>query len=180
MVMQRTRWGAIAVLTLFAASATLVRGGNKKSSSTPEFRTSDRCVACHNGMRTKAGEDFSIGLDWRSSIMANSSRDPYWQASVRRETLDHPESSVVIQDECSHCHMPIVEYQARVQDKKAEVFSHLPFNADNKDNAEALDAFSCSVRPQNSKKTLVPRPTYSATVVIYSPHHHHPRTQHAH
>ena len=28
-------------------------------------------------------------MDWRSSIMANSSRDPYWQASVRRETIDH-------------------------------------------------------------------------------------------
>ena len=23
--------------------------------------------------------------------MANSSRDPYWQGSVRRESMDHPE-----------------------------------------------------------------------------------------
>ena len=44
--------------------------------------------------------------------MANSSRDPYWQASVRRETIDHPEATAEIQDECSVCHMPIVRYEA--------------------------------------------------------------------
>ena len=177
--MQKTLWVSIAVLTLFAASATLVRGGNKKSSSTaPEFRTSDRCVACHNGMKTKAGEDFSIGLDWRSSIMANSSRDPYWQASVRRETLDHPESSAVIQDECSHCHMPIVEYQARVQDKKAELFSRLPFNQDNKGNAEAADGVSCSVCHQISKKNLGTRASFVGNFVIDPPEVSNQRPEH--
>ena len=55
----------------------------------PQFHTSDRCVACHNGLLTPSGQDVSIGFDWRASIMANSSRDPYWQASVRRETIDH-------------------------------------------------------------------------------------------
>ena len=72
----------IAILILFTASATLLRGG-EEGRSAPMFRTSDRCVACHNGMKTKSGEDYSIGVDWRASIMANSSRDPYWQGSVR-------------------------------------------------------------------------------------------------
>jgi hypothetical protein len=176
--MQKTLWGSIAVLALFAASATLVRGGNKKSSSTPEFRTSDRCVACHNGMKTKAGEDFSIGLDWRSSIMANSSRDPYWQASVRRETIDHPESSVVIQDECLHCHMPIVEYEARVQDKKAELFSHLPFDPDKKDDAKAADGVSCAVCHQISKKNLGTRASFVGNFVIDPPEVPNQRPEH--
>src|SRR5215472_15594504 len=51
------------------------------------FQTSDRCQACHNGLTTPTGEDISIGVSWRSSIMANSGRDPYWMASVRRETI---------------------------------------------------------------------------------------------
>ena len=55
------------------------------------FETSDRCVACHNGLTTATGEDISIGVHWRTSMMANSARDPYWMASVRRETIDHPE-----------------------------------------------------------------------------------------
>ena len=41
-------------------------------------------------MTTAAGEDLSIGLAWRTSMMGNSSRDPYWMASVRRETVDLP------------------------------------------------------------------------------------------
>jgi hypothetical protein len=35
------------------------------------FQTSDRCIACHNGMVTASGEEISIGLDWRASLMAN-------------------------------------------------------------------------------------------------------------
>src|SRR5262245_65282045 len=53
------------------------------------FQPSDRCFACHNGLSTSAGEDISIGFAWRPSMMANSARDPYWQAGVRRETVDH-------------------------------------------------------------------------------------------
>ena len=35
------------------------------------FQTSDRCVACHNGLTTSTGEDISIGVHWRTSMMAN-------------------------------------------------------------------------------------------------------------
>jgi hypothetical protein len=177
--MRKTPWGSIAVLTLLTACPILLRGGNGNSSSTPNFRTSDRCVACHNGMKTKAGEDFSIGLDWRSSIMANSSRDPYWQASVRRETIDHPESSVVIQDECSHCHMPIVEYEARVQNKKAEIFSHLPFDPNNKKaNAEAEDGVSCSVCHQISQEKLGTPASFNGNFIIAPTELHNQRPEH--
>ena len=64
-------------------------------------------MACHNGLLTPSGEDVSIGVGWRASMMANSARDPYWQASVRRETIDHPERRAEIEDECSICHMPM-------------------------------------------------------------------------
>ncbi|MDH3423007.1 MAG: hypothetical protein OEN00_08435, partial [Gemmatimonadota bacterium] len=47
------------------------------------FLTSDRCLACHKGVSTSTGVDVSIGYDWRASMMANSARDPYWQAAVR-------------------------------------------------------------------------------------------------
>src|SRR5215468_4737173 len=70
------------------------------------FQTSDRCFACHNGLSTAAGEDISIGFGWRPSMMANSARDPYWHAGVRREVIDHAESKSAIEDECSKCHMP--------------------------------------------------------------------------
>ena len=93
--------GALRCMVLAAAVAMVTAIGAvaaraEKKTPAVEFRTSDRCVACHNGLLTASGDDVSIGFDWRASIMANSSRDPYWQGSVRREAIDHPESKAAI------------------------------------------------------------------------------------
>src|SRR4051794_4667293 len=61
------------------------------------FVTSDRCIACHSNFFTDAGQDVSIAYHWRASIMANSSRDPYWQAAIRREVQDHPGAKAAIE-----------------------------------------------------------------------------------
>ena len=79
------------------------------------FQASDRCFACHNGLSTSAGEDISIGFSWRPTMMANSARDPYWQAGVRRETIDHASAKAAIEDECSKCHMPMARFQSHVR-----------------------------------------------------------------
>src|SRR4030095_17218134 len=70
------------------------------------FQTSDRCFACHNGLATSAGEDISIGLSWRSTMMANSARDPYWQAGVRRGTPGPPMDFGGVQGRCARCATP--------------------------------------------------------------------------
>src|SRR5262245_51859935 len=77
------------------------------------LETSDNCLACPNGLTAPDGEDVSIGVSWRASMMAHSSRDPYWQASVRRETIDHPTASRAIEDECATCHMPMARTVAQ-------------------------------------------------------------------
>ena len=82
------------------------------------FLTFDNCMACHNGLSTSKGEDVSIGFDWRASMMANSARDPYWQASVRREVRDHAGSAAAIEHECSLCHMPMAHVQERSQGRR--------------------------------------------------------------
>jgi hypothetical protein len=165
--MQRLSLKLLALLTLFAPVWLLA--ADKHSNSAPAFQTSDRCVACHNGMKTQAGEDFSIGIDWRASVMANSSRDPYWQGSVRRETIDHPPASAEIQDECSHCHMPMAFYQSHLEGKKNEVFSHLPFDMDKTADAEAADGVSCSVCHQISKKNLGTPESFVGNFIIDPP-----------
>ena len=120
----------------------------------PHFVAGERCMACHNGMVTASGRDLSFGLDWRTSMMANSARDPYWQAAVRRETLDHPESSAAIQNECSRCHMPMANAEARARGGLGEVFTHLPIGPKPKGALEpvhaahdalAADGVSCTV-----------------------------------
>jgi len=141
-----------------------------------EFRTSDRCVACHNGLKTRAGEDISIGFEWRASIMANSARDPYWQGSVRREAIDHPESAKKVEDDCSNCHMPIEHITAKAEGREAEVFAHLPLTAAHKGSAEAADGVSCSVCHQIASDGLGTPQTFSGNVVIAATNDkkHHP------
>ena len=167
--MQKHIWHAIAITGIVIACVSLVRGGDRQSVLKPEFHTSDRCVACHNGLTTKSGEDISIGLDWRPSMMANSSRDPYWQASVRRELMDHPESRPAIEDECSVCHMPITHLQAKSEGRKAEIFAHLPFNPGNKDNAAAEDGVTCSVCHQIANEKLGTRETFNGAFKLDNP-----------
>src|SRR5881394_2834094 len=116
------------------------------------FQTSDRCFARHNGLATSSGEDISIGLNWRATMMANSARDPYWQAGVRRETIDHPEPKAAIEDECSICHMPMARYQAKYEGKEGEVFSHLEKGADAPMDRLARDGVSCSLCHQITKE----------------------------
>lgn len=110
------------------------------------FEPGDTCMVCHNNLVTRTGEDVSIGADWRASMMANSARDPYWQAAVRRETMDHPAARETIEDECSICHMPMTTYPARAAGGKGRIFDHLPLGRpDDADAALASDGVSCSV-----------------------------------
>lgn len=131
------------------------------------FRTSERCVACHNGLKTSKGEDVSIGFDWSASIMANSSRDPYWQGSVRRESIDHPESTQAIQDECTICHMPAVRMADRDAKRHTDAFTrfeHMKLFPEGDRAAE--DGVTCSVCHQIEKTGLGTDATFVGNVVI--------------
>jgi hypothetical protein len=130
------------------------------------FQTSDRCFACHNGLTTSAGEDISIGLSWRPTMMANSARDPYWQAGVRRETVDHPESKAAIEDECAVCHMPMARFQSKYEGKDAEVFSRLVFGSNDKMDRMAQDGVSCSMCHQITQEKLGTRESWVGGFVV--------------
>jgi len=160
----RSGLGRIFVCSLLLCGASVI--AEDSSREKVKFQTSDRCLACHNGLTTSAGKDVSIGLDWRASIMANSSRDPYWQASIRRETIDHPESKSALEDECSICHMPITRYEAKANRRQGEIFKHMPFNSNQKDNAKAEDGVSCSVCHQISAQKLGTRQSFVGGFVV--------------
>jgi len=154
----------------------MVLGGDEQAALKAKFQTSDRCVACHNGLSTPTGRDVSIGLAWRASIMANASRDPYWHASVRREIMDHPTAAGEIQDECSICHMPITRYEAKERGQKGEVFSLLPFSAHPEASA-AEDGVTCSVCHQISKAKLGTRESFNGGFVVAPPPNEHDRPE---
>ena len=119
----RARFAGIGLLVTLYASAQAAHA--PEVSNDALFQTGDRCFACHSNLTTPSGEDVSIGSAWRASIMANSARDPYWQAAVRREVLDHPEHQAEIEDTCAKCHMPMARFSAATNGRQARVFPHL-------------------------------------------------------
>jgi hypothetical protein len=132
------------------------------------FTHSENCVACHNALVAPSGEDVSIGATWRSTMMANSARDPYWQASVRRETIDHPAHSSAIEDECAECHMPMATQIRRAAGEKGEVFAHLPIVRTDASPLQRLasDGVSCTVCHQISNERLGTRASFNGEFVI--------------
>jgi len=146
-------------ITAFVLFSTITVGAQ-----TPDlFVTSERCISCHNGLVTPSGEDVSIGVGWRGSMMANAARDPYWHAAVRRETLIHPTASAAIQNECSACHMPMDRFQANTEGRQGEVFKHLPLShSADPDGLLAADGVSCSVCHQITEEELGEHSSFTA------------------
>ncbi len=131
------------------------------------FEPADTCKACHNNLVTRAGEDVSIYTDWRASMMANSARDPYWMAAVRREVIDHPAASADIENECSICHMPMTTFPDRAAGLKGRIFDHLPSGrSDDPDTRLASDGVSCTVCHQIQATNLGTPSSFTGGYVI--------------
>jgi hypothetical protein len=142
--MTTTRLTALAALFALAAPLTAQQPGD--GTAPRMFEVAGPCMACHNGLTSPTGFDISFGTDWRPSMMANSARDPYWQAAVRRETMEHPEAAAAIQDECSKCHMPMARYTAHVEGRSYEAFGRLPWQGSADPLAAlAADGVSCTM-----------------------------------
>jgi hypothetical protein len=116
------------------------------------FVPSSQCIACHAQLTAPTGEDISIGIDWRATMMANSARDPYWHAAVRREVLDHPAAQAAIEDKCSTCHMPMARFDAAAAGGLGEVFASLAKSSPQ--HELATDGVSCTVCHQISAENL--------------------------
>ncbi|MCB0525731.1 MAG: T9SS type A sorting domain-containing protein [Saprospiraceae bacterium] len=86
------------------------------------FPTAKTCGGCHgfdpqmHALVSNSGEDVNIYDDWRSTMMANSAKDPFWRAKVRHEILVNPSHSVELQTKCTSCHAPAGHYQAKLHD----------------------------------------------------------------
>ncbi|MBN2360201.1 MAG: hypothetical protein JXR83_12185 [Deltaproteobacteria bacterium] len=138
------------------------------------FAVSDQCLACHNGLTDRAGYEVSIGSAWRPTMMAQSARDPYWQAGVRRETLDLPALQAAIENECATCHMPMARAEQRSVGQQQPIFAALaaargrePARRD----ALAVDGVACSACHQIENARLGEPASFNGgfTVAALSP-----------
>lgn len=163
MKMNRTLLILVTLFFLVSFSSAQDTAAGPGSDLPQMFTTSDQCMACHNGLISPSGEDVSIGSDWRSSMMAQAARDPYWQASVRRETLAHSSSRAAIENECSACHMPMTRFRAKAAGMMESVFANLPINmAASRHGLLAADGVSCTMCHQIEDKNLGDKESFTA------------------
>ena len=81
---------------------------------TDDFSGSGICAMCHSSLTDDALNDVSNDSHWRSTMMANSAKDPLWQAKISAEVHQVPAGlglEQAIQEKCSRCHMGMARYQ---------------------------------------------------------------------
>ncbi len=111
------------------------------------FAGSGVCQQCHAEQVDAAGKSVSIVNDWRSTMMANAARDPFWRAKVSHEGLVNPDHKAELENVCTRCHAPTGNENAHYNGQ--ELYSI----ADMASDPLALDGVQCTVChqiPQNS------------------------------
>jgi hypothetical protein len=164
--------GSVMFATLSAQAPVPGQVPPRATSQPIQFAPSGDCLACHNNLTSPVGEDISIGASWRGTIMGNSGRDPYFHASVRRETIDHASRAADIEDECATCHMPAAQKLAKAGGGTGQVFAHLPVRekAGQSDrSALAADGVSCSVCHQIAPDRLGTRESFNGNFTVAPP-----------
>jgi len=112
------------------------------------FTTSPACALCHSNsaqasaMRTPDGDEIAPFNLWQGSMMANSSRDPFWWAQVSAEVKQSPESQAKIEGECVRCHAPMLSESARERAGREGSMSDLKNSTD--PAVLGLDGVACT------------------------------------
>lgn len=103
------------------------------------FAGSGECAFCHQDIATNSGTDVSISDDWRSTMMANSAKDPFWRAKVSHEILTVPQNQEILESTCTKCHAP-------AGNKNAHFLGQTGYSiAEMVEDPIALDGVTCTV-----------------------------------
>ncbi len=128
------------------------------------FTGSGNCALCHNGngdaLTASDGTDLSIAENWRSTMMANAARDPYWQAKVESEVAINPQLQAVIEDKCTTCHAPMARTQAIHDGSTGYTLAEM------RADPLAMDGVSCTACHQIQPDSLGSDDSFSGKYVI--------------
>ena len=125
-------------------------------SQEPHFLNSKNCALCHsnsdraNAMRDAKNRPIAPYDLWQASMMANSSRDPFWRAVLSAEVVATPSKKAVIEEKCSRCHTPMAG--PAPESPQGEVLAFLK-NDDERSHL-GMDGVSCTVCHQITEKGL--------------------------
>jgi hypothetical protein len=118
------------------------------------FTGSGQCLECHGhdaegiASVTLEGQDVNVMDAWRSTMMANSARDPFWQAKVSHEVTVNPGLSQEIEDKCTTCHAPLGHFNAHYIGEQYYSMSAMF------DDSLAMDGVSCLACHQQTSESF--------------------------
>ncbi|MEO8231935.1 MAG: T9SS type A sorting domain-containing protein [Ignavibacteriota bacterium] len=166
----------ITTLAFFAFCSTIIFA---QSNPLPGVRTtlfagSGICEVCHasdgGNVMTVNGLDVSPVTYWRSTMMGNASKDPFWRAVVAEEVHRFPTLQQTIETTCINCHSPMGYTEAFFNG--ATNYSMAQMKVD----AVANDGVSCTVchqiKPENFGSALSYSGHYQINLdsIIYGPY----------
>ncbi len=131
------------------------------------FSGSGNCALCHqpgspntSALLNSRGKDVSPVTLWRSTMMANATKDPFWQAKVSAEVTANPHLKSVIEDKCTTCHSPLGRTEAIYNGSSGYTMAEM--NAD----PLAMDGVSCTACHQIKRDNLGKPESYSGHYLI--------------
>jgi len=120
----------------------------------------------------------SLGEAWETSMMANSTRDPYWHAVVAAELHDFPMLEEEINDTCTRCHAPLANELAKKTGQPIHIFDSgseangdlvkgiYGMNAEDEIFNHAMDGVSCTLCHQIEPGNLGTESSFSGGYII--------------
>lgn len=101
----------LSVLFFICVSINLFSQIALPSGRTDLFAGSGSCAVCHSSNMSTVlyhnGSDVSPVTHWRSTMMGNASKDPFWRAVVAEEVHKFPQLQQTIESTCTKCHSPM-------------------------------------------------------------------------
>ncbi len=129
--------------------------------TTADFSGSGSCSLCHSALFDEDRNNVSIDTHWRSAMMANAAKDPYYLAKVNAEVIHSPDIEGLIQEKCAVCHMPMAHTQAKLAGQPIIMLESGFLSPDNEFHEPALDGVSCTLCHQIEDRNLGTEATFS-------------------
>ncbi|MEQ8767039.1 MAG: multiheme c-type cytochrome [Planctomycetota bacterium] len=146
----------------------------------PGFALAVVCSSCHSAseasvaMRDRQGRSVAPYDLWQSTMMANSTRDPFWRAMVAAEVQTNPSRRAEIEAKCLRCHAPMTSEIAENHGVVAKM-SHLA-DLETDLGLAAQEGVSCTICHQIQPDGLGTEASYDggfhidASRKIFGPH----------
>ena len=137
------------------------------------FATAGRCSGCHGhdtlglAMITEGGKDVNVADDWRSTMMANSARDPFFRAKMSHEGIVNPGHQTSIENKCLSCHAPLGMHEERM-------LGNPPFTAAMLDTSvmglEGVSCLACHMQNPDSAGRFFSGELHFDSASVYGPY----------